>query len=274
MGYQQHIKAVIAAKNLLGLIVVVLAASCAPAAAPTPTIAPSPTPVTSNADWTPVTETFAGVEMVLVPAGCFTMGHDEGRRDERPEHQICFDAPFWIDKTEVTNAAYGSPGNFEGDNRPRENLTWAEARDFCAARGAEDTVPHRLPTEAEWEYAARGPDSLLYPWGNELDTEALIFDQNFNNETHNVGSRPNGASWVGALDMAGSVNEWTSSLYRPYPYDAADGREDLNDTTTPRVARSSWNSYIDFGASLPVRIRTAPETRDWFLGFRCMRPAS
>ncbi len=211
--------------------------------------------------------------MVLVPAGCFTMGHDEGRRDERPEHQICFSAPFWIDKTEVTNAAYGAHGNFEGDNRPRENLTWAEARDFCAARGAEDSVPHRLPTEAEWEYAARGPDSLLYPWGDELNAEALIFDQNFNSQTFDVGSRPNGASWVGALDMAGSLNEWTSSLYRPYPYDPTDGREDPNDTTSPRVARSSWNSYREFDATLPVRIRTAPETRDWFLGFRCARSA-
>jgi iron(II)-dependent oxidoreductase len=215
-----------------------------------------------------VFQTINGVEMALVPPGCFMMGHDDGRRDERPGHEVCFESAFWIDKTEVTNATYGSAGNFQGDNLPRENLTWFEARDHCASRGA------RLPTEAEWEYAARGPDNLLYPWGNELDESALIFDRNFNNQTWDVGSRPNGASWVGALDMAGSVNEWVSSLYERYPYDPADGRENMDDTTGARVQRSLWSSYVDYGASAPMRFRAAPDTRDWFTGFRCALSAT
>ncbi len=249
------------------LIMLLLFAACTPAAPPTPTVTPGPTPIASNADWTPVVETFGGVEMVQVPPGCFTMGNAAGRRDESPEHRICFDRPYWIDRTEVTNAQFGSQGNFGGEQRPRENLTWFEARDFCASRDA------RLPTEAEWEYAARGPDNLLYPWGNELDAALLVFDQNSNNETAAVGSIPAGASWVGALDMAGNVWEWVSSAYAPYPYESADGRENLDDATARRVYRGGVGSYIDFGVGAATRFRDLPETRSWFVGFRCARDA-
>jgi formylglycine-generating enzyme required for sulfatase activity len=109
----------------------------------------SPTQVPGNTAWTPVVQTYGGVQMVKVPPGCFIMGHTEGRRDEQPETKICFDKAFWIDRYEVTNGQYGSDGAFPGDDVPHDNLTWLEARDFCASRGA------RLPTEAEWEYAAR-----------------------------------------------------------------------------------------------------------------------
>ena len=228
-------------------------------------IPPTPTPVTSNADWTPVIEEVDGIEMVKVPAGCFEMGQDAGRRDERPAHEFCFDAPYWIDRYEVTNAQFGSQGNFPGDNRPRENLTWFEARDHCAARGA------RLPTEAEWEYAASGPDNLIYPWGHELDGDYLVFDQNSNGETAEVGSKPAGVSWVGAFDMSGNVWEWVSSIYEPYPYDPTDGRENLEDTEAMRVYRGGLGSYIDFGVGTATRFWKEPDDRDWFIGFRCAR---
>jgi formylglycine-generating enzyme required for sulfatase activity len=243
------------------------APTTAPNIAPTATTAFPVDPVAQNADWTPVFQDFGGVEMALVPPGCFIMGHDEGRRDERPEHEICFERAFWIDRTEVTNAQYGSEGRFAGANRPRENLLWSEARDFCAARGG------RLPNEAEWEYAARGPDDLLYPWGNELEVTKLVFDRSNAGETAEVGSKPNGVSWVGALDMAGNVFEWVSSLYAPYPYKGNDGREDLNDTTSPRVYRGGRYSYLDFAASAAIRFRMYPTDRDWFIGFRCARDA-
>lgn len=260
----------------------VLIAACSPAQPTTPpTLAPTvspvpPTatpfalpddPVAQNADWTPVVQAINGVDMVLVPPGCFIMGHEAGRRDERPEHEICFDQPFWIDRTEVTNAQYGSAGHGTGDNQPRENLLWSEARDFCAARGG------RLPTEAEWEYTARGPDDLLYPWGNDLEISKLVFDRNTPGQTADVGSRPAGASWVGAVDMAGNVFEWVSSIYARYPYDAGDGREDASDTTSLRVYRGSNMSYLDYVTTAAARFRLAPTERDWFIGFRCARDA-
>ena len=242
--------------------------ACGGTPTPTPTpVPPTPDYVTSNADWTPVTETFNDVEMVQVPAGCFEMGHDAGRRDERPAHEICFDHPFWIDRYEVMNAQYGEAGNFAGDERPRENLTWFEARDYCEAREA------RLPTEAEWEYAASGPDNLIYPWGDELIEDNLVFDRNSDNKTFPVGSRPEGASWVGALDMAGNVWEWVSSAYESYPYDANDGREDLSDESKLRVYRGGLGSYIDYGVGTATRFRKEPVERDWFIGFRCARDA-
>lgn len=240
-------------------------------AEPTPTQSPAATAastveaVTSNADWTPQFQTVGDVqvEMALVPPGCFTMGNDEGRRDERPQHENCFDVPFWIGRMEVTNFQFSSPGAFEGDDVARGNLTWFEARDFCVSQGM------RLPTEAEWEYAARGPDNLIYPWGDEFDESRLVFDRNSNNQILTVGSRPSGVSWVGALDMIGNAMEWTSSLYERYPYAADDGREDPDNPTDPRVYRSSVSSYIDFASSAAIRFRATPDTRDWFIGFRC-----
>ncbi len=212
-------------------------------------------------------ETFDSIDMVLVPPGCFTMGNPKGRRDERPPSQICFETAYWIDKTEVTNTEFGSEGHFPGANRPRENLLWSEAHDFCIQRGG------HLPTEAEWEFAARGPDDLIYPWGNEFIPNNLAFDQNAVNETVKVGSKPEGASWVGALDMSGNVFEWVSSIYKDYPYDANDGREDASDTTSPRVYRGGIRSYLDYAASATIRFHLAPTDRDWFLGFRCARDA-
>ncbi len=193
------------------------------------------------------------------------MGSEDSRRDERPAHEQCFAQPFWIGKMEVTNAQFGSEGVFPGENRPRTNLTWTEARDFCASKGM------RLPTEAEWEYAARGVDNLIYPWGNELDETRLVFDRNSNNQAADVGSIPEGASWVGALDMSGNVFEWVSSIYARYPFDPADGRENPDPTGTDRVFRGGINSYIDFGVSGHIRFRLEAEGRDWFVGFRCAR---
>ncbi len=244
---------------LLGLVG--LLAACQPATPATP----APTPVIANADWSPIMETFDGIDMMRVPAGCFVMGSEDGRRDERPAHDICFTTPYWIGRTEVTNGQYNTEGHFPGTTRPRENLTWFEARDFCASKNM------RLPTEAEWEYAARGVDQLHYPWGDDLIADNLVFDQNSNNETANVGSRPAGASWVGALDMSGNVFEWTSTIYSRYPYDGTDGRENLDDPALNRVFRGGINSYIDFGASAHTRFSLEPDTRDWFIGFRCAK---
>ena len=103
-------------------------------------------------------------------------------------------------------------------NQPINEVTWYQAAAYCKWRGV------RLPTEREWEYAARGPDNLAYPWGNEFDGDRLHYSQNSGNKTASVGNYPSGRSWVGALDMAGNVWEWTSSLYKDYPYVSDYGR--------------------------------------------------
>ena len=251
-----------------------------PTPTPTATSTPDPlqaafTPVARNADWTPIEREFDGVPMVLVPAGCFLMGSDSGDYDERPVHEQCFAAPFWIDKYEVTQAQFRRLGgtqerapNFPGDDRPVERITWFEARDFCARRGA------RLPTEAEWEYAARGPDSLVYPWGDTWNASNAVWNRSSSQGTANVGSIPAGASWVGALDMSGNVWEWTSSLYLSYPYDAADGREADTGSSTDvrRVLRGgSWYDYDTDFLRAPFRSWSVPDFGNDYIGFRCAR---
>lgn len=221
--------------------------------------------------WTPVEHDFDGVTMVLVPAGCFMMGSDSGYDDEKPVHEQCFDAPFWIDKTEVTQADFArlggqkaNPNYFRGYNLPVESITWFEARDFCILRGG------RLPTEAEWEYAARGPDSLVYPWGNDFVTENVVYSGNSNGQTAEVGSRPAGASWVGALDMSGNVWEWVSSLYQDYPYSA--DYESNSNTSNSRVLRGgSWDDFITDYLRAAYRYWNFTDYWYFLYGFRCAR---
>nr|MCU0499970.1 SUMF1/EgtB/PvdO family nonheme iron enzyme [Anaerolineae bacterium] len=145
---------------------------------PTPTASPTLTPLEAaleraeafrglenptNADWPPFIHQFEDrVPMVLVPPGCFSMGSTDFS-DAIPVHEQCFDQTFWIDQTEVTQGQFArlggvqaDPSDYSGENRPVEDITWFEARDFCELRGA------RLPTEREWEYAARGVESWIY----------------------------------------------------------------------------------------------------------------
>ena len=193
---------------------------------------------TRNGDWEPYTEVINGVEMALIPAGCFQMG-DAG--------EVCFDVPFWMDVYEVTNDRYGSSGNWPGDDRPRESVNWYDAGAYCESRGM------RLPTESEWEYAARGPDGLIYPWGNEFVADNAVYEGNSGGETANVGSRPGGVSWVGLYDMSGNVSEWTSS-----PYDSA----------SYVMRGGSWYFDASFLRSA-VRGWESPSAADSLLGFRC-----
>ncbi len=253
--------------------------SATPAATAAPTLAasssqPGQTTVTRNADWKPVERDFDGVTMVQVPAGCFQMGTASGGGDnERPVTRICFDAAFWLDKTEVTQGQFKRLGGqaakapgFPGDNRPVETITWFEARDFCTKRGA------RLPTEAEWEYAARGPDNLVYPWGNTWDASKASWKRSSSEGDAEVGSKPAGVSWVGALDLSGNVLEWVNSLYRPYPYAASDGRESSSDTSSARVVRSgAWASSSEDSLLAAHRIRVIPNAWNDSIGFRCAR---
>ncbi len=218
-------------------------------------------------------------EMVYIPAGTFTMGDTlgDGGADERPPHPVTLEA-FWLDRTEVTNAQFArfvaegdaTPGNWRSkpvavgkDTHPVVNATWHDALAYCRWAGK------RLPTEAEWEYGARGTDGRRYPWGNAWETNRARFDGNKGSETTApVGSYPTGASPFGALDMAGNAWEWTSSLYKPYPYAASDGREEP-DALGGRVVRGGSWSFDSGGLRSAYRNRYIPAIRLVVAGFRC-----
>lgn len=163
--------------------------------------------------------------MVTVPAGDFTMGSNDD--DSKPAHQVYLDA-FSIDKYEVTNAQYkqcvdagkcSPPAKSESRTRnwyygaPKYNnypviyVSWDDAKRYCEWAGK------RLPTEAEWEKAARGTDGRIYPWGNSFDARKLNSSEGRKGDTTAVGSYPDGASPYGMLDMAGNVSEWVADRY-------------------------------------------------------------
>jgi formylglycine-generating enzyme required for sulfatase activity len=161
--------------------------------------------------------------MVLVPGGAYTIGRDDGDAIARPARAVTL-SPFFIDRTEVTNAEYkkfidatghAAPSDWkdgsypEGrDNWPVTNVSWQDASDYA------DWIGKRLPTEAEWEAAARGTDKRIYPWGNDWRPGLA------NAETQGiteVGQYKEGASPSGALDMIGNVWEWTADQFELYP---------------------------------------------------------
>lgn len=165
--------------------------------------------------------------MVKVPAGAFAMGTDSERADpqDRPQHKVSLPT-YWIDKYLVTNAQYARfvvatnhrpPLNWKDgripkgeERRPVTMVSWYDARAYAKWAGK------RLPTEAEWEKAARGTDGRRWPWGDKMDPKRLNTYYNVGAAT-NVDAYPDGASPYGALDMAGNVDEWTADDFAPYP---------------------------------------------------------
>ena len=150
----------------------------------------------------------------------------------------------------------GSHINGKGDH-PVVQISWYDALAFCKWLNQETGKPYRLPSEAEWEKAARRTDGRIYPWGDQWDASRCNAWEGGKRDTAPVGAYPRGASPYGVLDMAGNVWEWTSSLYKPYPYDPRDGREDP-EADGRRVLRGG-SFYSDQGL-----VRCA--FRDW--GFR------
>jgi formylglycine-generating enzyme required for sulfatase activity len=154
-------------------------------------------------------------------------------------------------------------GNSEFDNYPVIYVSWNDAKAYCEWAG------RRLPTEAEWEKAAHGENAFNYPWGDSAPNNDLL---NYNSEvgdTTEVGAYPQGASPYGALDLAGNVWEWVSSLYQPYPYDANDGRENLDSSTEARVQRGGSWIYADDDVRSANRGSNDPASAVNDIGFRC-----
>ncbi len=276
-----------------------------PSETPVPTDTPSPTvtPVEIVTMLAPKDEML----LVYIPAGEFMMGStraDDPQTldEEMPQHKVYLDA-YWIDQNEVTNAQYAlcvadngactpprdtyslTRGSYFGDNQygnyPVIYVSWSQAAAYCAWAG------RRLPTEAEWEKAARGPAGNIYPWGNDFDgTRANYCDINCNNgwkddnfddgytDTAPVRDYPTGASEYGVLDMAGNVYEWIADWYGPYrrdyqsnPTGPAEGQEHIirggswgDDAAHIRAAVRSHVAYLDF--------------QENFIGFRCARSAT
>jgi formylglycine-generating enzyme required for sulfatase activity len=223
--------------------------------------------------------TKTSMEMVLILAGDFLMGIDGKDLDQRPLHEVYLDA-YWIDLTEITNAQYLAcvddggckpPGESQYyrkqalSNHPVAYVTWFDARDFCQWAGK------RLPTEAEWEKAARGTDGRIFPWGDTPANERLAnYDDNVNKTTP-VGSYPAGASPYGLQDMAGNVWEWVNDWYS-IDYYRTSVRENppgpgMGDRKVLRGG--SWFSLVDIVLRTHIRKKRAPEIRDYGTGFRC-----
>lgn len=269
-----------------------------PAATATPTLIPTPTPIQIVTEIVPPD----GMVLVRIPAGEFIMGSSRGEdpqayEEELPQHIVYLDE-YWIDQTEVTNAQYAlcvasgactEPANRYSARResyydnsqyadyPVIFVGWNQAAAYCTWAG------RRLPTEAEWEQAARGPDGRIYPWGSTFDGTLAGYcdvncdlswkDDRFDDgyiETSPVGSYPQGASLYSVLDMAGNVYEWVADWYGPY------GRDRLTNPTGPasgleRIIRGgSWGDDHNHVRSA-IRSHIHPDNWLDFVGFRCAR---
>ncbi|HEY3398802.1 MAG TPA: formylglycine-generating enzyme family protein [Armatimonadota bacterium] len=220
-----------------------------------------------------------GGTMVWVPPGEFVMGSEDGYDDEKPAHQVRISRGFWLGKYTVTNAQYQrycrevGVGFLEdsswGDNHPVFNVNWTEAKAYCEHYGLS------LPTEAQWEYAARGPAGLEYPWGDEWDARKCcnLAHRGPQGSTWPVGSFPAGASWCGALDMAGNVFQWCRDWYAADDYYAHSPNTDPPgpDTGTARLLRGgSWHCNADYCRSAS-RVILDPSDRDFYVGIRGSR---
>jgi len=231
-----------------------------------------------------------GMVMVYVPEGEFTMGSSNGDPDEQPVHQVFLDA-YWIDQTEVTNGKYmlcvqaggckprndsGSKsrsnyyGNSEYGDYPVVYVNWNDAQAYCAWAEA------RLPSEAEWEKAARGTDGRIYPWGNSDPTCNLANlwpgESSCVGDTSPVGSYQAGASPYGALDMAGNLWEWVADRYDQSYY----SQSPSSNPTGPNSGKYHvlrGGSWVDLGVGVRSSRRFGNANEGmigYIFGFRCV----
>lgn len=220
--------------------------------------------------------------MVPVPAGEFTMGSEEGGFDEKPIHRVYVDA-FKINQYEVTQAYYAefvkatnhrSPlsryvkniNYFNDQNQPVIYVTWEDADEYCRWRG------ERLPTEAEWEKAARGVDGSPWPWGKDSKPVFANFlgDGDPVHYTSVVGSFENDKSSYGLYDVAGNVREWVGDWYEEqyYRHSPARNPKGPDQGEMKSMRGGSWNDSPISGTTT-ARMKMFPDYRDTTVGFRC-----
>ena len=244
----------------------------------------------------PAVDASALKTMTLITEGDFVMGSNNGPDDEKPEHRV-FVRSFFMDVLPVTNADFATFLNTRGlknhigesfyddDDRdarihqqdlkwqadqgyathPVNEVSWVGARDYCT------WLKKRLPTEAEWEKAARGTDARKYPWGNSKPNHKQALYGAAYNSSAPVDAFPEGASPYGVLDLSGNQWEWVSSAYRPYPYRADDGREDQNPGLV-RSTRGGGHDSSEDEITTTQRGRNLsrnPKAGHHNIGFRC-----
>ncbi len=231
-----------------------------------------------------------GVTMMFVPAGAFSMGSESRSDDEKPIHSVTLDA-YYIDKYEVTNAAYkrcvdagvcdppkqsnsytrdAYYGNPEFDEYPVIYVDWNMANAYCEWRGpSTGSGQTRLPTEAEWEKAARGLDGRTYPWGENIDCDKANYSS-CAGDTTKVGSYLDGVSPYGLYDMAGNVWEWVADWYDSSYYSNSPSSNPLGPSLGEyRVLRGgSWYN-LDYSVRSANRYVNSPVFINYYVGFRC-----
>jgi iron(II)-dependent oxidoreductase len=246
---------------------------------PTPTALPTNTPAPEGTEVTPA-PTVTDI-MVEIPAGAFTMGTDSGEPNEAPAHEVDLPA-FMIDKFEVTNADFavfveatgyetytekqGRTGwraaYTEGkDSHPVAYVTFDDAEAYCTWAGK------RLPTEVEWEKAARGPEGFVFPWGNDWDPTKANVKESGLRGTAAVGSYP--PSDYGLCDMAGNVWEWVDSPYEAYP-----GSDYQDSKYSPDLRGLRGGGWFDDEEQVRATNRNAGDpaiTANDDIGFRCAK---
>ena len=209
-----------------------------------------------------------GLNYVLIPAGKFKMGCSPGDSDcldsEKPPHDVRISKSFWLGQTEVTQAAWkrvmnSDPSRFKGEQLPVDSVSWSDAAKYC------ETIGGRLPSESEWEYAARaGSGAARY---GELDAVAW-YDKNSGSTPHPVGGKQ--ANQFGLFDMLGNAWEWVQDDYAPYKSEAAiDPVVVIRDSKLKVVRGGSWSSDPLF-ARASLRLRNEPGPRNYIMGFRCV----
>ena len=226
-----------------------------------------------------------GQPLVWVPPGRFRMGSSQAPKDELPQHEVALPG-YWIGRYPVTVAQFRAFVTMSGykphehclqdpDNHPVRYVTWNEAMAYCQWLSQTTGLPVALPSEAEWEKAARGTDGRLWPWGDEPPDSTRCNSNNNVKNTTPVGQySPCGDSPYGCADMAGNVWEWTHSLYKRYPYKATDGREAPQSSGSRVVRGGSWFYHKGF-ARAAARGYYDPDYRGNNNGFRvCVRPPS
>lgn len=225
-----------------------------------------------------------GMVLVFVAEGEFAMGSFNDYPDEGPIHLVNL-SDYWIDQTEVTNGMYAKCvadkkceppelsssfshesyfNNAEFENYPVIHVSWDDATAYCTWAG------RRLPTESEWEKAARGTDERLYPWGDAAPNLNLLNYKSNVGDTTPVGSYPAGISVYGAFDMAGNVREWVNDWYNATYYQVApESNPPGPGSGNYKVLRGgSWDNYF-FGVRVAFRDRVEPSSTSYSIGFRC-----